>query len=34
MAYITRMTRSFTLEQLSQDYVIAARAKGVGRLAR
>jgi peptide/nickel transport system permease protein len=29
MAYITRMTRSFTLEQLSQDYVIAARAKGV-----
>ena len=30
MAYITRMTRSFTLEQLSQDYVIAARAKGVG----
>lgn len=28
MAYITRMTRSFTLEQLSQDYVIAARAKG------
>lgn len=30
MAYITRMTRSFTLEQLSQDYVVAARAKGVG----
>lgn len=30
MAYITRMTRAFTLEQLSQDYVIAARAKGVG----
>ncbi|NTJ61968.1 ABC transporter permease [Agrobacterium rhizogenes] len=30
VAYITRMTRSFTLEQLSQDYVIAARAKGVG----
>jgi peptide/nickel transport system permease protein len=29
MAYITRMTRSFTLEQLNQDYVIAARAKGV-----
>jgi peptide/nickel transport system permease protein len=28
MAYITRMTRSFTLEQLNQDYVIAARAKG------
>ncbi|WP_027665893.1 ABC transporter permease [Rhizobium leguminosarum] len=32
MAYITRMTRSFTLEQLSQDYVIAARAKGVSPL--
>ncbi|WP_105402705.1 MULTISPECIES: ABC transporter permease [Neorhizobium] len=30
MAYITRMTRAFTLEQLNQDYVIAARAKGVG----
>ncbi|MEX2694977.1 ABC transporter permease [Rhizobium mongolense] len=30
MAYITRMARSFTLEQLNQDYVIAARAKGVG----
>lgn len=28
MAYITRMTRSFTLEQMGQDYVIAARAKG------
>ncbi|MGI2034322.1 ABC transporter permease [Rhizobium panacihumi] len=28
MAYITRMTRSFTLEQLGQDYVIAALAKG------
>lgn len=28
MAYLTRMTRSFTLEQLNQDYVIAARAKG------
>jgi peptide/nickel transport system permease protein len=28
MAYITRMTRSFTLEQLNQDYIIAARAKG------
>lgn len=37
MAYITRMTRSFALEQLSQDYVIAARAKGgspAGVLAR
>ncbi|MDD7973340.1 ABC transporter permease [Roseinatronobacter alkalisoli] len=30
MAYITRMTRAFTLEQLNQDYIIAARAKGVG----
>lgn len=30
MAYLTRMTRSFTLEQLGQDYVIAARAKGAG----
>lgn len=29
MAYITRMTRSFALEQLGQDYIIAARAKGV-----
>ncbi|WGF87974.1 ABC transporter permease [Marinivivus vitaminiproducens] len=28
-AYIARMTRSFMLEQLSQEYVIAARAKGV-----
>lgn len=28
MAYIARMTRSFTLEQLGQDYVTAARAKG------
>lgn len=32
MAYITRMTRSFTLEQLNQDYVIAARAKGASSL--
>jgi peptide/nickel transport system permease protein len=29
MAYIVRMTRSFTLEQLGQDYIIAARAKGL-----
>jgi peptide/nickel transport system permease protein len=28
-AYISRMTRSFMLEQLGQDYVIAARAKGL-----
>jgi peptide/nickel transport system permease protein len=32
MAYITRMTRSFALEQLGQDYIIAARAKGCSRL--
>ncbi|WGF87716.1 ABC transporter permease [Marinivivus vitaminiproducens] len=31
VAYISRMTRSFMLEQLSQEYVIAARAKGVPR---
>ena len=30
MAYITRMTRSLMIEQLNQDYVIAARAKGLG----
>ncbi|MBB3996696.1 ABC transporter permease [Aureimonas pseudogalii] len=29
LAYISRMTRSFMLEQLSQDYVTAARVKGV-----
>jgi peptide/nickel transport system permease protein len=29
IAYIARMTRSFMLEQLGQEYVIAARAKGV-----
>jgi peptide/nickel transport system permease protein len=29
MAYISRMTRSFMLEQLGQDYVVAARVKGV-----
>jgi peptide/nickel transport system permease protein len=28
-AYITRMTRSFMLEQLRQEYVTAARAKGL-----
>ena len=32
-AYISRMTRSFMLEQLSQEYVIAARAKGLSRSA-
>jgi peptide/nickel transport system permease protein len=28
LAYISRMTRSFMLEQLSQEYIVAARAKG------
>lgn len=31
-AYIGRMTRSFVLEQLRQEYVTAARAKGVGEV--
>lgn len=31
IAYISRMTRSFMLEQMGQEYVIAARAKGVPR---
>ena len=29
LAYISRMTRSFMLEQLSQEYVTTARAKGL-----
>jgi peptide/nickel transport system permease protein len=29
LAYISRMTRSFMLEQLRQEYVTAARAKGL-----
>ena len=29
MAYLCRMTRSFMLEQLSQEYIIAARVKGL-----
>jgi peptide/nickel transport system permease protein len=29
MAYIARMTRSFMLEQLNQEYVITARVKGL-----
>ena len=33
MAYISRMTRSFMLEQLAQEYIIAARAKGMSRWA-
>ena len=28
VAYISRMTRSFMLEQLGQEYIVAARAKG------
>ena len=31
VAYISRMTRSFMLEQLSQEYIVSARAKGVSR---
>lgn len=31
VAYLSRMTRSFMLEQLSQEYIISARAKGLGR---
>jgi peptide/nickel transport system permease protein len=33
VAYVSRMTRSFMLEQLSQEYIIAARAKGLGKNA-
>jgi peptide/nickel transport system permease protein len=29
LAYIARMTRSFMLEQLGQEYIITARVKGV-----
>jgi peptide/nickel transport system permease protein len=29
LAYISRMTRSFMLNELAQEYVIAARAKGL-----
>ena len=29
MAYISRMTRSFMLNELGQEYVVAARAKGL-----
>jgi peptide/nickel transport system permease protein len=31
VAYISRMTRSFMLEQLGQEYVVAARATGISR---
>jgi len=32
IAYITRMTRSLMLAELNQEYILAARAKGVSRL--
>lgn len=32
IAYIARMTRSFMLEQLNQEYIITARAKGVSEV--
>jgi peptide/nickel transport system permease protein len=32
LAYISRMTRSFMLEQLRQEYVTTARAKGLSEL--
>jgi peptide/nickel transport system permease protein len=31
LAYITRMTRSFMLDQLSQEYIVTARVKGLSR---
>jgi peptide/nickel transport system permease protein len=30
MAYLSRMSRSFMLEQLNQEYILTARAKGLG----
>ncbi len=33
LAYISRMTRSFMLEQLNQEYIITARVKGVSERA-
>ncbi len=33
LAYIARMTRSFMLDQLSQEYVLTARVKGMSELA-
>ncbi len=32
MAYISRLARSFMLEQLRQEYIVAARAKGLSRM--
>ena len=29
MAYVSRMTRSFMLNELGQEYIVAARAKGL-----
>ena len=29
MAYISRMTRSFMLNELSQEYIVTARVKGI-----
>ena len=31
MAYLSRMSRSFMLEQLRQEYILTARAKGLGQ---
>ena len=33
MAYISRMTRSFMLAQLSQEYILTARVKGLSEAA-
>ncbi|MBF0278048.1 MAG: ABC transporter permease [SAR324 cluster bacterium] len=33
LAYIARMTRSFMLDQLSQEYVLTARVKGLSELS-
>lgn len=33
MAYLSRMSRSFMLEQLRQEYVLTAKAKGLGQRA-
>ena len=33
LAYIARMTRSFMLDQLNQEYVLTARVKGVSETA-
>ena len=33
LAYISRMTRSFMLEQLAQEYITTARVKGLSELA-